>query len=48
MWWHPHNFGIDPEGAIKTLKAIIEVYTYCKDNFGMESKTMEEFQLGIS
>lgn len=48
LWWHPHNFGIDPEGAIKTLKAIIEVYTYCKDNFGMESKTMEEFQLGIS
>ncbi|KAB1155840.1 polysaccharide deacetylase family protein [Flavobacterium luteum] len=48
LWWHPHNFGIDPEGAIKTLKAIIEVYTYCKDNFGMESKTMQELQLDVS
>ena len=42
LWWHPHNFGIDPDGAIKTLKSILEVYKYCKETFGMESKTMEE------
>jgi peptidoglycan/xylan/chitin deacetylase (PgdA/CDA1 family) len=42
LWWHPHNFGIDPDGAIKTLKSILEVYKYCKETFGMDSKTMEE------
>ena len=42
LWWHPHNFGIDPEGAIKTLKSILEVYRYCAETFGMESKTMGE------
>lgn len=48
LWWHPHNFGIDPNGAIKSLNSIIEVYTYCKNNFGMESKTMEELHLDVS
>lgn len=47
LWWHPHNFGIDPKGAIKSLNSILEVYTYCKDTFGMESKTMEELQLDV-
>lgn len=42
LWWHPHNFGIDPEGAIKALKSILEVYRYCAETFGMESKTMGE------
>ena len=35
-------FGIDPDGAIKTLKSILEVYKYCNETFGMDSKTMEE------
>ncbi|PWA04023.1 polysaccharide deacetylase family protein [Flavobacterium psychrotolerans] len=47
LWWHPHNFGIDPEGAMKTLKSILEVYSYCKNTFGMESKTMEELQRDV-
>ena len=44
LWWHPHNFGIDPKGAIKSLKSILEVYKYCNETFGMESKTMDEIR----
>lgn len=42
LWWHPHNFGIDPQGAIKALQSILEVYDHCKSTYGMESKTMLE------
>lgn len=42
LWWHPHNFGIDPQGAIKALQSILEVYNHCKNTYGMESKTMLE------
>lgn len=47
LWWHPHNFGIDPEGALKALQSILEVYTHCKNTFGMESKTMAEIQRDV-
>ena len=29
LWWHPHNFGIDPEGAIKTLKSTGKTNLLC-------------------
>jgi peptidoglycan/xylan/chitin deacetylase (PgdA/CDA1 family) len=42
LWWHPHNFGIDPEGAIKALNEIIQVFHQCQQTYGMESLTMRE------
>jgi hypothetical protein len=42
LWWHPHNFGIDIVGAITTLKNILETYSYCRDEFGMQSLTMKQ------
>ena len=42
LWWHPHNFGVDTEAAIKTLRAIVEVYLHCKNTYGMESLTMKQ------
>jgi len=42
LWWHPHNFGIDTENAIKSLKNIIEVYIYCREKYDMESLNMNE------
>lgn len=42
LWWHPHNFGLDTENALKALGEIITVYTHCKETYSMESLTMEE------
>jgi peptidoglycan/xylan/chitin deacetylase (PgdA/CDA1 family) len=42
LWWHPHNFGIDPEGAMKALYDIIQVFQQCQQTYGMESLTMRE------
>lgn len=44
LWWHPHNFGIDTAGAIKTLEAIIEVFSHCRNEYGMESLTMKQLR----
>lgn len=42
LWWHPHNFGIDPEGALKALHEIIQVVQQYRQTYGMESLTMRE------
>jgi peptidoglycan/xylan/chitin deacetylase (PgdA/CDA1 family) len=44
LWWHPHNFGGDVAGSIKTLQAIVDTYTYCSTTFDMESLTMKELR----
>jgi RecA/RadA recombinase len=36
------NFGIDPEGAMKALHEIIQVFQQCQQTYGMESITMRE------
>lgn len=42
LWWHPHNFGLDSEGAIQALKSIIEEFSFCRENYGMQSLNMHE------
>ncbi|MDP2088183.1 MAG: polysaccharide deacetylase family protein [Flavobacteriaceae bacterium] len=42
LWWHPHNFGIDPKGSLKALEEIIWLFLYCKETYGMQSKMMKE------
>lgn len=44
LWWHPHNFGIDSEGALKNLGKILETFKYCKEKFNFQSLSMEEMQ----
>lgn len=44
LWWHPHNFGIDTEEAIKTLKAVIAVFNQCRNEYGMESFNMKQLR----
>ncbi len=44
LWWHPHNFGVDQAGALKTLLAIVEIFKYCNETYGMESLTMKELR----
>jgi hypothetical protein len=45
LWWHPHNFGIDPEGALKSLHEIIQVFHHCQQTYGMQSLCMNELAL---
>ncbi len=42
LWWHPHNFGIATDEALKTLKAILTFFNHCRDKYGMESLTMKQ------
>jgi peptidoglycan/xylan/chitin deacetylase (PgdA/CDA1 family) len=42
LWWHPHNFGNDPEGNLDDLKKILDYFNYCKKNYRMKSYNMRE------
>ena len=42
IWWHPHNFGVDPEGNMDDLKIIIDHFKNLEDEYGMSSKNMKE------
>jgi peptidoglycan/xylan/chitin deacetylase (PgdA/CDA1 family) len=44
LWWHPHNFGTDAAGAIKSLKSILETFSKCQDLYEMESLTMKQLR----
>jgi peptidoglycan/xylan/chitin deacetylase (PgdA/CDA1 family) len=41
LWWHPHNFGNDPVGAMRELDEIILHFLYLKSKYGMESRNMK-------
>ncbi len=41
LWWHPHNFGNDPVGAMKELDEIISHFLDLKSKYGMESMNMK-------
>ncbi|SDS79364.1 Polysaccharide deacetylase [Gillisia sp. Hel1_33_143] len=42
LWWHPHNFGNNPEDNIKDLREILDHYSYCHSKFGFNSLNMME------
>ncbi|MFD1096331.1 polysaccharide deacetylase family protein [Salegentibacter chungangensis] len=42
LWWHPHNFGADPEESLRELELILEHYKFCNERFGFQSYTMDE------
>jgi peptidoglycan/xylan/chitin deacetylase (PgdA/CDA1 family) len=42
LWWHPHNFGNNPEASMKELDELIDWYLELKNRWGFESKTMAE------
>ena len=44
LWWHPHNFGMHTEDSLKTLQAIIDVFSFCRKEFGMKSETMKQLR----
>ncbi len=42
LWWHPHNFGNNPDENITDLKEILDHYSGCKEKYGFQSATMNE------
>ncbi len=44
LWWHPHNFGLDTESALKSLESILVTYVHCRDTYGMKSLTMQQLK----
>lgn len=42
LWWHPHNFGADPEANLLFLRRILDRYATLRDRFGMRSLNMSE------
>lgn len=42
LWWHPENFGDDPEECLSELKEIAEHFLLLKDKYGFTSLNMIE------
>ena len=43
LWWHPHNFGSDPDASLNSLDTILRTYRKLADSYGMASTAMCEF-----
>ncbi len=41
LWWHPHNFGNNPQENLKALRLILIHYQSCKEKYNFESKNMD-------
>lgn len=41
LWWHPHNFGINPEENLSFLEKILKHYTDLRKRYNFESCTMK-------
>jgi len=42
LWWHPHNFGDNPEENISDLRKLLEHYKKCQEKYNFCSLTMSE------
>ncbi|WZL88735.1 polysaccharide deacetylase family protein [Salinimicrobium sp. 3283s] len=40
LWWHPHNFGENPERNLKDLRIILEEFKKLKLTYGFRSENM--------
>ena len=42
LWWHPHNFGGDPEYSLSFLERVLQHFRHLAQTQGMRSATMLE------
>lgn len=45
LWWHPHNFGRNPESNLARLERLLRHFRTLQDRYGFESRAMEDFKL---
>lgn len=43
IWWHPHNFGLNPHRGLAALNTIVRHFIRLRENFGMASLNMRDF-----
>ena len=43
LWWHPHNFAVDPIQALRELESILVHYQFLNEKYGMKSMSMQSF-----
>ena len=43
LWWHPHNFGVNLEENLTSLKTVVEHYRVLAETHGMQSQRMGDF-----
>ncbi|MFA0477120.1 hypothetical protein AB4527_18585 [Vibrio breoganii] len=43
LWWHPHNFGSEPEVALSFLEEIILHFKVLQDEYQFQSVSMNDF-----
>lgn len=42
LWWHPHNFGEQPEKSLSDLQVILKHFKHCNEKYNFQSATMEK------
>jgi len=42
VWWHPHNFGADPDANLANLRALLDTFDRLRGEHGFASLTMGE------
>jgi len=42
LWWHPHNFGLDPDRNLAALRTILETFAELRATHGIQSRSMAE------
>lgn len=42
LWWHPHNFGDQPEESLKDLTHLIKHFEFLRSKYGFQSLNMME------
>ncbi len=42
LWWHPHNFGMNLENNLHSLRNILQHYHMLSSAYGMQSKSMQD------
>lgn len=47
LWWHPHNFGNNPEKSLNDLRIILNRYKELKNEFGLRSMSMNELAASL-
>ncbi len=48
LWWHPHNFGENPQKNLQDLEFILMHFKSCQNKFGFESKNMLDLEMNAS
>ncbi|EPR65616.1 polysaccharide deacetylase family protein [Cyclobacterium qasimii] len=41
IWWHPHNHGHYPDQSLNEVKQILEHFSACRDQYGMQAQSMK-------